>query len=457
MITRAFSPSVGAGVSSNVYDLGAGGTADDTAALTAGMTALASTGGTLLGRPNTTYTFLDVTWAGSNIALAGAGPSTIFKMIAGTTANHYLLTAIGSTTAETGNLTGLGLRDCQLLGTVTTDAFVQSRHLLALGGVSGMTIDNVLFKGFQGDGIYLGHPGGNERHNRRVTITRCTFDGVNQDNRNAISIIDGEDILIQGNNFMNTTRTDMPGAIDIEPNAGFTWAVLRNIRIVGNGFRNIRAGIAGVVAYVGQVAQASLTTPMSGLVIADNTFVDCPNANASIYLTQNQTLTSTTRKNNVVVANNTAYTSGKPYEIDGVRGVQFSNNTWENAWNGPAIGFTNACRDITVHGDTYDTIGGSNGIVVYKVVDLSLVDCDWIAAGSTQVFRFAAGSGSVGSSDKVDVVDNRIKGSGPTAVVLKDAAHTVTSTANNRAMLSRWNGLSTTAVANVFGVTANNL
>lgn len=440
-------------------DLGAGGTADDTTTVQAALNAVSGLGGGwVLGRPNTVYTCLDVTWP-SNVGIAGHGPSTVFKMKAGTVDTHALFNATGTTTATSGNVTGIGIRDCQLLGTVTTDAFVQHRHLIVLGGVTGFSSTNVLYKGWQGDGAYLGHLSGTERHNEQIRFRGNTFDGVNQDNRNAISIIDGSDVVIEGNHFLNTTRTDMPGAIDIEPNSANTWAKVAGITIRGNTFRNIRAGIAGVVSLVMQVAQASLTVPMTGLVIAGNTFVDCPNANATVFLLQQQAPTATTRKNDVIVEGNTAYNSGKPFEITGVRGVTFAGNHWENAWNGAAIGFSNVCRDVLVTGDFYDNVSGSNGITIYKATGLSMVNNDWNVAGTTQVLRFADPGGTTGASDQVDFINNRVKGTGPTAILLKDAGHTVTSTSNNRAFLNRWGGVSTAALTNVFaaGNTANNL
>lgn len=439
-------------------ELGAGGTSNDTSAVAAAMAAVSSGGGgAVIGRPGVTYKLLDCAWP-SNVGIIGNGCT--FQMVAGTSDNHTMFSATGTSTATSGNVQNIWARDCMFLGTVATDAFVQHRHLLVLGGVSDGTFQRCKFVGFQGDGAYLGHIGGNERHNERIKFVGCLFDGVNQDNRNAISVIDCDDLLIDGNSFLNTTRTDMPAAIDIEPNSGNTWSVVRNTRIVHNGFKNIRAGIAGVVAMVNQVAQASLTTPMTGLVIAGNTFVDCPSANASVFLSQAQSPSATTRRNEIVVANNVAYNSGKPAELAGVRGVTFRGNAWENCWNGSDLGYSNPIRDVLIDGDTYQTVAGSNGIQIYRVTGLTIANCDWDAAGSGQVLRMVANTGagtSTGVSDQVDFINNRIKGTGPSAVVLKDSGHTVTSTANNRAMGNRFNGLSTSGVAAVFGVTANNL
>jgi hypothetical protein len=423
------------------YDIGPGGTADDTTALQAAFNAVNSIGGGIvMGRPNTVYTGLDVSWAGSNITLAGNGLSTIFKMKAGTVDNHYLFGAVGTTTDTTGNLTNIGIRDCQLLGTVTTDAFVQHRHLLCLSGVSGCRIENVLFKGWQGDAVYLGHIGGNERHQENVVIDRATFDGVNQDNRNCISGIDCTGFRLMNSTLMNSTRSDMPGAVDFEPNSGFTWVKIRDIKVANNLFQNVRAGIAGVVAFVLHDSQAAYTTDAYGWQVVGNGFVDCTGSNALVYATQAQTMSSTVPANQLLVRDN--WSNGiKPYELDGVRGVTARGNDWGIAAKACDIGFTNECRDIGITGDSYRGVTGGNGFVIYKATDLAVEDCDLLDFSTGNVLRLTVGSGSVGNSDRITMAYNRLRGTGPTAWGLKDAAHTVTSTANNQLIGNRLNGL----------------
>jgi hypothetical protein len=441
-------------------DLGAGGTADDSSAVSTALSTVSGLGGgAVIGRPGATYTCLDVAWP-SNVGIIGNGAT--FKTPAGTADNHALFNATGTTTATSGNVANIWARDCLFQGTVATDAFVQHRHLIVLGGVTNAAFDRCRFVGFQGDGAYLGHLGGSERHNENVSFVRCTFDGVNQDNRNCISVIDCHGLYVNGCQFQNSTRTDMPGAIDIEPNAGNTWAVVRNIRIVGNGFRNIRAGIAGVISMNVPIAQASLTSPVCGIVIANNTIEFCPNSEASIFLQQSQVPGATTARNDIVVSNNVARNSGRPFELSGVRGVSFDSNTWNTTWGAAVLGFSNLCRDIDVNNDTFANIGGSNGVEILRTIDLTFDGCTWDTAGTTQLLRFddlTASGASTGSTDKFDFIRNKIQGTAPTAILAVDAGHTITSTSNNRAYLNRWNGLSTTALTNVFaaGNTANNL
>lgn len=105
--------------------------------------------------------------------------------------------------------------------------------LLVMHGVEDAEISRVGLLAPRGDGILLG--GGDafesERHNRNVRLIDVSGDGYNWQNRNGISIIDGDGILIQNPDFRRFTSSAMPGAIDIEPNK--PGEIARNIRIVG--------------------------------------------------------------------------------------------------------------------------------------------------------------------------------------------------------------------------------
>src|SRR6185369_3275835 len=95
------------------------------------------------------------------------------------------------------------------------------------------------------------------------------FDGVNFNNRNAITVCDATDLFIEGCYFANCTASGMPGAIDIEPNA-VLYSRLRNLNIIRNVFENV-GGDAGVIGYFHQTAQASLVTPVQNMTIEGNT------------------------------------------------------------------------------------------------------------------------------------------------------------------------------------------
>ena len=158
--------------------------------------------------------------------------------------------------------------------------FNEHTHLLNINAATNVQIDRCFFTGFRGDGIYIGssNTAGTERHNKDIYIRNCVFDGINNENRNGISIIDGTNIYIEKNIFKNCTKSNMPGGVDIEPDT-FSFHVIKNIHVKDNYFENV-GGNDGVVALV---SNSNLTELSKDIFISGNMFKNCKNAN-SIYI-----------------------------------------------------------------------------------------------------------------------------------------------------------------------------
>jgi hypothetical protein len=216
----------------------------------------------------------------SDITLRGAGPTaSILKHTGGS--DNYIVSVnrgSGGTPDIADNERNIIIRDIQLRGTVDTDGFSEHRHLLNLNAASDVLVENVHFIAMRGDGIYLG--GGNvpdiERHNTNVTIRGCFFDGLINDNRQAISIIDGDNILIENNVFDRISRPDMPGVIDIEPN-NFSEAyyIVNNIVINNNTFRRSN----GLTAVLWWTPSIRTTRYGYNFTVTNNIFEESVNTN----------------------------------------------------------------------------------------------------------------------------------------------------------------------------------
>ena len=148
------------------------------------------------------------------------------------------------------------------------------KHFIFVNGVSDLTIERCHSQ-FRGDAICIGAGNGitpptqHITHNENITIRDCVFDGVTKQNRNAISILDCKNALIENNSFINTTRSDMPGAIDIEPNptpSGTCNEILKNIIIQNNSFYNI----GGIAPFVVKLPGYPFTIPASGIYFRNN-------------------------------------------------------------------------------------------------------------------------------------------------------------------------------------------
>ena len=115
--------------------------------------------------------------------------------------------------------------------------FHEFLHTIKTIGVNGLEIEYCTFNDFWGDAICLSHYGDNPRTgertlNQNVRIVGNTINGDSHNNRNAISVISGKNVLIKNNTIKNTSRRDMPGGIDVEPNnSAYT---IDNIRIENN-------------------------------------------------------------------------------------------------------------------------------------------------------------------------------------------------------------------------------
>ena len=252
---------------------------NDTPFLQSMIDTVSETGGGRIFIPAGIYRIVDLRLR-SNVSLIGI--SRLQTKFLEPTGNYYLLSvnpgSLG-TSDPIANVRNVTLRNISFEGSVDRLGFSEHKHLLNFNAISDLVIDNCIIRGFRGDGIYLGS--GNEpnltRHNQRVTIRSCIFDGVTGDNRNAITVIDGTDIVIAENTFVNCSRPDMPGPIDIEPNRSVFTEVSR-ISIRNNIFREC-GGRSKIQAWFG--IYPSLSRNFSSFEIINNTIA--PNQRSGYY------------------------------------------------------------------------------------------------------------------------------------------------------------------------------
>ena len=130
------------------------------------------------------------------------------------------------------------------------NTFYEFMHTIKLIGVKGIVIENCTFNDFWGDAICLSHYGDTPKtrertRNQNVKILNNTIiGGDHHSNRNGISVVNGKNVLIKGNTIKNTSRKDMPGGIDIEPNnSAYT---IENIQIKDNVLDGIQGGVGAI-------------------------------------------------------------------------------------------------------------------------------------------------------------------------------------------------------------------
>lgn len=347
---------------------------------------------------------------------AGIGKTRITKAQDTTQSRGVLYAQSESSTAFIENVTISGIEFVE-----PNNTFSEFQHLVSFNGVRHVLVTDCRFTGFRGDGIYVGSQDG-ERHNERVSIVNCVFDGVNNDNRNAISVIDCDGLVISENHFVNCTRSNMPGAVDIEPNA-FDYQVNRNVTISNNTFKNC----GGNVANIGLVlSQTTFTEQPENFSIFGNVFDGVSRAVA--------VLTSTTyaRPLNVSIFGN----SGKVGDFlsigTSVDGVSFSGNSLYGTGR-LFLGFndTDTARSVvvadnTLVGDGTNTRGvvirGGEGISITGNTFDGIIDYCVLIGGTTPTADNIVISGntvkdsdtgvefSSGTLTNISITDNNFSG-----------------------------------------------
>jgi len=401
-----------------IKDFGSGLTADDSSAF---VNAIST--GKRVYVPEGTYNISNVTLV-SGTEIFGDGLALTVINVKNT--GHYGFTCDSGSSSISNNIRNLKLTDLQLLGTVASDGFSQFDYLVNLNGVTDVIIQRCALNGFLGDGVYIGssNTAAQERHNQRVKIMDCEFDGVNNDNRNAISIIDGESIKILRNTFKNCTRSDMPGAIDLEPDAS-AFPIIQNILIENNIFENI----GGNVAAVSVLIPSTVTTDASNIRIINNTFSSVANLFA---FNSYRTPSTSTRENVVTISGNMANTgTGRPFTFFNVNRCTFENNDIYNFESSALLGYTGATdsvRDVEFINNRFVRCGSttSTGISIFKADYVKFrrnkfIDCGNGAAGTSSI------DFNTGTSSYIDFDDSN-EFSAPTAKTLiaiqKEAGHT---------------------------------
>ncbi len=268
------------------------------------------------------------------------------------------------------NLQGIAFRDLSLEDDVVRRGFSEFDYLVMLNGVTGARFERVNFTGFRGDGLHLGSStiSAVERHNRDVVVRDCRFDGINANNRNAISVIDCDGLLIEDSAFLNCTRPGdgtplrgdpmnpqtglaQPGAIDCEPN-GDRFAIIRNVVIR----RNLFQGGGGNAVALNLRPNDAVDIAQQGFTITENRIVDRAGGFAIFGYGPGRSLAGTPRYE-LMVAENEIRGCATPFIVDGVRGVRITRNRIIECSKMAEIGYRGMVAEVEVDENRFERAG----------------------------------------------------------------------------------------------------
>ena len=224
------------------------------------------------------------------------------------------------------NIRNVSLSELTFRGQSDKLGFSEHRHLLNFNGCSHVQIRDCLFEAFRGDGIYLGsgNQPGLERHNSDIVIERCGFDGMNSQNRNGVSIIDGTRVRISECRFDRCSRPDMPGAIDIEPDDNPVH-VIRNIEVNHNSIIRCGGGV-GAISLI--LPACGFHTPPRGIQVHDNS-IDGNGNSSGITAKQYCAAESHDISSTITIRRNQVRNTDRPFVISGVAGADLIDNHFE--------------------------------------------------------------------------------------------------------------------------------
>lgn len=150
--------------------------------------------------------------------------------------------------------------------------FFELLHTIKLIGAKNFSVSNCKFFDFWGDAVSMSHYGdtpdtGERTRNSKVIVKDNYIDGGNHNNRNGVSVISGEQIVIENNIFVETSRYDMPGSIDIEANnSAYT---VEDIVIKNNVIQGCQGGL-GAIGLVSNDQEA----PAKKVIIKENVIIN---------------------------------------------------------------------------------------------------------------------------------------------------------------------------------------
>ena len=398
------------------------GKSDDTRPVQAAINSLVARGGEVVFA-NGVYVVDSISLT-TGVSIVGSGRESVLEQKRYAQYCCSINPIDGGTPNPKDNKEKIRIHNIHFRGRVVADGFSEHVHLLNINAATDVDISNCWFSGWRGDGIYIGssNTAQTERHNRNIIIRNCVFDGVNNDNRNAISIIDCDGLEIDNNTFSRCTRSNMPGAIDMEPDAN-RFSVIRNIKITRNKFDKIGGGV-GIIAVVLPLSQKKLISPSRNIIIRDN-FIDGligTGRSHGINIMHSQDADDSDIPNEIALIGNEIKNTSRPFVLWGLKGVTIANNIFSDSLYSGYVSYKtdHKSRDISFKNNSFKELGKSegSGIIVFSSQNISFIDNIFEENGSPTDRHGTTIDLSKGTVTRIQIDNNRFRGKRASPAVL---------------------------------------
>lgn len=314
----------------------------------------------------------------SNLTLQGISRDvSILQTKSGS--NAYLMGIARTSPNPDNNVKNVTLNDLHLKGNLLEGAeFDEHIHCFHASGFTNLYFNRCKVSEFRGDGIYLGAGTSSslETYNYNFVANDLLIDGINNQNRNGISVITIDGFHLSNFKVLNTAREDMPGAIDFEPN-GHNWYVIKNI--------NIRDGVIGNCSNGIHFLNGNQNlSPARDVHIEGVSFSECKISDIVIYRSRavNDQFTAA---QNINIKGCSGNAGATPFAFRGIVGVNVRDCDWKSYTSQIKIGESSnsgeptldpLCNvfDVQIQDCSFQSVGtGSNFMAIGRVANLSFV------------------------------------------------------------------------------------
>lgn len=253
---------------------------------------------------------------------------------------------------------GLLIRDVQIKG--ANPGFHSAPQAISLGNCSNCTVDRVWVNGTRAIGIQLGGSAQFGKFAQNSKVINCQFTRVASQN---LALVNGRDILFEGNKFLASGQTGGPGStnIDLETNEGGDH--LENV-VIRRNLIDVRTSEISPTGN-GIVIQATSGTPHVGnILVEENTIIGGSNTGVITNVLSNGIYVFGPSMRGVTIRNNTITRTGQAgINLEGTQLTVIDNKLIDVGGGGTPGFFIQSVTNSRIVGNTltYTGVGPADG------------------------------------------------------------------------------------------------